>query len=101
VAVGNRQNRVVRTATVALFVLVWVTLMAPAARSRLARIALLVAAVVWWLAANHPLEGATLVHFDVEHGLTVGDLAALPAVGLAIHAALRSRRDPAGNDEAG
>jgi hypothetical protein len=91
----------VRTATVALFVLVWMTLAAPAVHSRLVRIPPLVAAVAWWLAANHPLEGATLVHFDVEHGLTVGDLVALPAMGLVVHAALTFRPRATDGDEAG
>jgi hypothetical protein len=42
---------------------------------------LLLAANVWcWAAVNGPLEGRTLVTFDPGHGLTLGDLLALPAM---------------------
>lgn len=34
---------------------------------------------VWWL-LNGPLEGPTVVTFSYQHGLTLGDVAALPAL---------------------
>ncbi|TNM59462.1 hypothetical protein FHN55_20750 [Streptomyces sp. NP160] len=34
---------------------------------------------VWWL-LNSPLEGPILVEFTYQHGLTLGDVAALPAL---------------------
>lgn len=38
---------------------------------------------VVWLLVNGPLEGPTLVTFDVKHGLTVADLLSLAAFALA------------------
>jgi hypothetical protein len=34
------------------------------------------AVVVWWI--NKPLEGATIVPFTANHGISVGDLLAVP-----------------------
>lgn len=34
---------------------------------------------VWWL-LNGPLEGPTVIEFSYQHGLTLGDVVALPAL---------------------
>ena len=42
----------------------------------------LAAVVVWWI--NDPLEGATIVSFTSNHGISVGDLLGLPFLATAI-----------------
>ncbi len=51
--------------------------------------ALLVAASVIWLHLNGPLEGRVLWKLDNSHGLTSGDLLAVPALTLAVCLTLR------------
>lgn len=53
-------------------------------RAQVLTSALLVAAGAGlWLAANTPYEGPVLVVLSREHGLTLGDLVALPPLALA------------------
>jgi hypothetical protein len=46
--------------------------------------AVLVGVAVLWLAADKPLEGHTLWVVTSGHGITSGDLLALPTVGVAV-----------------
>jgi hypothetical protein len=46
--------------------------------------AILVVLGVVWLLVNGPVEGAILLKFDADHGLTVADLLSLAAFAMAV-----------------
>ena len=79
---------------VLLVALVGLTLAALGARGRGRRVAavLLLPVAVAWVLFNGPIEGAILLTFSSDHGLTVSDLLAVVAVLVA--AVVLVRRDP-------
>jgi hypothetical protein len=61
-------------------------------RTRTLAAAVLVAAAVVWPLVNSGMEGAVLVAFTPDHGLTLADLLSPAAVALAVLLLLTGRR---------